>query len=149
MIFNCIDNQSVEFRITNYQYPDTTDREYDGNWLNIYLNVKSKTENWQSIDPSLATWEVQRIIEWLEELSKNKVPKSNNLEFIEPNLCFSLIENFSDKSKRIRITFELESRPKSAIEGCEYFVDFDAEETELKRLCEELSNELKKFPIRK
>lgn len=148
MTFNCIDNQSVEFRITNYQYPDTTDKEWDGNWLNIYLNVKSKLGNWQTIDPSLTTWEVQRIIEWFKELSESRIPESNILEFTEPNLSFSLLENSNVKYKRIRIIFDLESRPKSAIEGNEYFVDFIADETELKRLFNELSSELKKFPTR-
>jgi len=37
MLFKGINNQTVEFRITNYQYPEITDCEYDSNWLLIYL----------------------------------------------------------------------------------------------------------------
>ncbi len=57
------DNQTVELKITNYQYPSSLDRDWDGNWLNIYLKVVSKSGNWQTIDPSLTTWEVQELID--------------------------------------------------------------------------------------
>jgi hypothetical protein len=64
MKFKGIDNQTVEFIITNYQFPDNQDGDWDGNRLNIYLKVDSKVGKWQTIDPSLTTWEVQEIIDW-------------------------------------------------------------------------------------
>jgi hypothetical protein len=63
MIFQGIDKQSVELKITNYQFPENQDGDWDGNCLNIYLKVESKVGKWQTIDPSLTTWEVQEIIE--------------------------------------------------------------------------------------
>ncbi len=68
MIFNGIDNQIVELRITNYQYPDINFGDWDGNWLLIYLNVKSNVGHWQTIDPSLTTWEVKELIDWFADL---------------------------------------------------------------------------------
>lgn len=64
MKFKGINNQTVEFIITNYQFPDNQDGDWDGNRLNIYLKVDRKVGKWQTIDPSLTTWEVQEIIDW-------------------------------------------------------------------------------------
>ena len=68
MTFNGTDGQTVEFRIANYQCPDNNDGDWDGNWLNIFLNVKSKVGHWQTVDPFLTTWDVQQIIDWFKEL---------------------------------------------------------------------------------
>jgi hypothetical protein len=65
MTFQGIDNQTVELRVTNYQFPDISFDQYDSNWLNVYLKVESKLGNWQTIDPALLTWEVEEIIDWL------------------------------------------------------------------------------------
>ena len=109
MVFEGINNQSVELKITNYQFPDKLSGD-DANWLNIYLKVKSKVGNWQTIDPSLQTIEVKEIIQWLNDWAVNKPIKWNPLEFIEPNLSFEMIE-ISSELKTLRIRFKLESRP--------------------------------------
>ena len=142
-------NQTVELKITNYQYPSSLDRDWDGNWLNIYLKVESKSGNWQPIDPSLTTWEVQKLIDWFNDLANNFKPKSTDMEFTEPNLSLYLQNDFNDLNKLIRIKFDLESRPKSASEDKEYYVDFNADNSELKRIANDLTSELKKYPIRK
>ena len=149
MIFKGINNQTVEIRITNYQFPDTDDREWDGNWLNIYLNVKSDLGHWQTIDPALTTWEVQQIIDWLALLSDNQKPNRTGLEFTEPNLSLALLNQATDDVKRIRIKFALEFRPQSAQDNKEYFVDIEVDNEELKRLAFDLKKELAKFPERK
>ena len=147
MIFYGVDNQIVDFRITNYEFPKITNDEYDDNWLLIYLKVKSKLGNWQTIDPSLLTSEVKELIDWFNTLVQNKHPKYVNLSFIEPNLSFELLENVSDNSK-FKIKFNLESKPKSAKEDEEYYVDCIADKQELKRIVEELEKELAKYPPR-
>ena len=149
MIIKGINNQTVELRITNYQYPSSLDRDWDGSWLNIYLKVESKSGNWQTIDPSLTTWEVQGLIDWFNDLSNNSKPKWSDMEFTEPNLSLYLQNDFNDFNKLIRIKFDLESRPKSALDDKEYFVDFEVDNLELKRITNDLSSELKRFPIRK
>ena len=148
MILNGINNQTVEIKITNYQFPNETDCDYDRNWLNIYLKVKSDVGNWQTIDPSLITWEVKEIIDWFNTLSKDLVPKDLELSFIEPNLSFELLENSNGSLKMFRINFNLESRPQSATDDKEYFVDCLADNQELKRIADELKTELDKYPER-
>jgi hypothetical protein len=148
MLIKGINNQSVEIRVTNYQFPETRDREYDGNWLNIYLNVKSQLGNWQCVDHSLLTWELQELIDWLKKLSENKKPKFEQMEFIEPNLSFHLMNSYNDLEKKIKIEFRLESRPKSAKEYQEYFVEFIASDSKLKDIANELKIELSNYPVR-
>lgn len=147
MIFHGINNQIVELKITNYQFPKITNCEYDSNWLLIYLNVKSDCGNWQTVDPSLLVGDVIEIIEWFEKISQNKTPKYECLDFIEPNLAFELIKAGMD-FKTVRIKFDLESRPKSADDKKDYFVDCKMDNSQLQKVIEGLKKELKPYPIR-
>ena len=149
MTFNGIDNQIVEIKITNYQYPGNNEGDWDSNWLNIYLNVISNIGNRQTVDASLTTWEVQVLINWFYMLSNDEKPEYLDLSFTEPNLSFELLDNLNKAQKKFRIKFNLESRPKSATDDKEYFVDCLADSNELKRLAIELETELIKYPERK
>ena len=149
MVIEGINNQSVEIKVSNYQFPETKDRDYDGNWLNICLNVKSNLGNWQTVDASLLTWEIQELIDWLDQLSKNENPKWKEMEFIEPNLSFYLMSSHDDLKKKIKIEFKLESRPRSANEDDEYFVEFLASNADLKNIANGFRDELSKYPARK
>jgi hypothetical protein len=146
MIFYGISGQTVEINIINYQFPDEIDDRYDKNWLNIYLKVKSNFGNWRTIDPSLTTWEVKELIDWFITLSKDMEPEYFKLNFIEPNLSFELLDNSNKSVKMFRINFNLESRPQSAINDKEYFVDCLADNQELNRIVTELKIELNKYP---
>jgi hypothetical protein len=149
MIFVGIDRQTVELKITNYQFPSNKEGDWDGNWLNIYLKVDSKVGKWQTIEPSLTTWEVQEIIDWLDKLSEDKEPEYRLMTFTEPNLSFELLNEPTDIKKLIRINFDLESKPKSATDDKEYFVDILANNDELNEFIKGLKNELSEYPERK
>jgi hypothetical protein len=148
MIFNCTNNQTVEFRIVNYQFPDINDGDWDGNWLLIYLNVKSDLGNWQTTDPSLTTWDIQSLVDWFINLSSDKELEENPIEFLEPNLKFWFIRSESGK-KKVKIKFDLESRPKSADDNTKYYVDAEWTNEELIIIATELKAELEKYPERK
>lgn len=147
MIFKGINNQTVEFRITNYEFPEITNCEYDSNWLLVYLNVKSEYGNWQTTDPSLLVRDLSDIIEWFKKLANNVEPEYDSLVFMEPNLEFELIKNESNL-KTVRIKFDLESRPQNADDEKEYFVDCEMDKSELNRITQELQKELEKYPER-
>jgi len=149
MIFSGIDSQTVELKITNYQFPDNQDGDWDGNWLNIYLKVDSKVGKWQIIDPSLTTWEVQEIIDWFDKLSKDIEPEYRLMTFSEPNLSLELLNESTDTKKLIRIKFDLESKPKSATNNKECFVDISADKDGLIDIAKGLKDELSKYPERK
>ena len=148
MILNGINNQTVEIKISNYQFPSETDDDWDKNWLNIYLKVKSDVGNWQTIDPSLTTWEVNELINWFNTLSKDRLPEYRQLRFTEPNLSFELLDSNRKSLKMFRINFRLELRPQSAKEDKEYFVDCLVDNQELRQISDELKIELDKYPVR-
>lgn len=141
------DGQQVELRILGYQFPIGVHDEWDENWLRIYLNVKSDVGFWQTVDPSLTTWEVHKLIEWFNNLSQNSEVEFTEMIFVEPNLSFKLLEK-SEDIKTIQIRFNAESKPQSAGEDEEYFVNFQFSNQELSTIAMELNNELLKFPVR-
>jgi len=148
MIIKGVDNQEIDFKVTNYQFPNITDDEWDRNWLNIYIKVISKFGNWQTIDPSLTTWEVQQIVEWLDDLANDVTPEWLDQEFTEPNLTLKLLNKVTDPIKIIRMSFDHESKPQSASDYKEVFIDIEADKTELKRMSNDLRIELSKYPTR-
>lgn len=141
------DGQQVEFRILGYQYPTGANDEWDNNWLRIYINVKSDVGFWQTVDPSLTAWEVRELIEWFNNLSQNRDVEFTEMMFVEPNLSFVLLEK-SESLKTIQIRFDAESKPQSADEESEYFVNFRFSNQELATIASDLSKELSKFPVR-
>jgi hypothetical protein len=147
MILKGIDDQSVELKITNYQFPQINDGDWDSNWLLVYLNVNSKFGNWQTIDASLTTWEVKRLINWLDLISNNKIQELEVIEFTEPNLSFAFLRTINSQ-KIIKIIFELESRPISHLDDIEYHVEFHWTNSDLKNYIKLFEEELEKFPER-
>jgi hypothetical protein len=89
------------------------------------------------------------MIEWFKELSENHKLQDKKLEFTEPNLSFELLNDFESVKKEIRIKFESESRPKSAKDEQEYYVDCLETNAELLRISRDLDQELDKYPERK
>ena len=148
MIIKAVNNQIVEIRLLGYQFPHSLDKEWDGNWLNLYFKIESQVGNWQTTDPSLTTWEIQLLIDWLNELADNKQPKFIELGFTEQNLSFKLQNDYTAINKIIRVKFDHGLRPYSAKEEKEYFVDFEADNFTLKMKAGELASELERFPIR-
>lgn len=149
MIFAGIENQIVEFRITNYQFPENTKGDWDSNWLNIYLRVDCKLGKWQVTDPSLTTWEIQEIIEWFDQLANFREPNYKLMSFTEPNLSFELLNKFSDNILHIRMKFDLELRPMSAPDDYEYFMDLSMDRNAIHGIISGLKLELQKYPERK
>jgi hypothetical protein len=90
------DGQEVELKILGYQFPTNFDNDWDANWLRIYLKVKSKVGHWQTVDPSLTTWEVKRLIQWFADLSLDKEIDFTDMAFVEPNLSFQLLDKTKD-----------------------------------------------------
>src|SRR4051794_31710684 len=74
--------------------------------VKTYASVGGR--EWSSGDPSLQTWEVQRLADWLEGIADGNY--EDNLEyFIEPNISFQLLESPGQKV-RLKIVLDCESR---------------------------------------
>lgn len=142
MILKGINNQKVELKITGYQFPDAENDSSDSEWLKIFLDVQSNLGNWQTVDPSLMVSEFKELIQWFKDLSVNKDVEYPDLYFTEPNLGFNFIKG-KDGVKHIKIIFNAESKPKSAKEGQDYFMEFQFSKEELSKVVDELDEELK------
>jgi len=147
MKFTNKDQTSFELNILNYQFPEMETEEYDSNWLMVQIKVRHQKSEWQSVDPSLLTYEAKEIAEWLERIAKKESVKKQ-LGFIEPNLSFELL----DDKKYIRIYFELESRSSwvaSKVAGeKDLWLGIEIENNNFLAEAEDLRKQLSKFPQR-
>jgi hypothetical protein len=90
MLFSSDNGEELEFKVLGYQYPDDHDGDWDDNWLRTYIRVVSQTGSWQSVGPSLTTWELKRAIKWLKGIFDLRHEIEPELTFTEPNLSFRL-----------------------------------------------------------
>lgn len=140
------DGQEVELKILGYEFPTDFNNRWDANWLRIYLNVKSKVGHWQTVDPSLLTEEIKRLIGWFSDVSNDNEVNSE-MNFIEPNVSFQLLDKSKDKNI-VQIKFDFESRPRSADDEKDYVIVFNFSNYELSEIANELTLELERFPYR-
>ncbi|MFL5742796.1 MAG: hypothetical protein ACJ75B_21435 [Flavisolibacter sp.] len=137
------DGQEMELKILGYQFPAHLENEWDANWLRIYLKVRSNVGHWQTVDPSLTTGEVKELIAWFSDLSQGKEVQFSEMRFIEPNLLFQHLDKNKD-GKTIQIRFNSESRPITADDDREYFIDFSFSNQELATIASDLTLELER-----
>ena len=177
MKFECINNQFVEISILGYECPLRKDSDrWEKNWLSVQFNVKDNKKNWNKTDPVITTFELQRLIDWLNTISENKAYKRTlssgqvmefkTIDFTERNLSFELINDFDSNIKQIKIIFRGEIKPINdtgtefskefcfkeeldpIIEEAEYSIELNATNDQLKKYSEELEIELSKYPER-
>ena len=123
MIFNSIDNQTIEFEITNYEFPDKWGEAYDSNWLMVSLKVNSKFGKWDVINPILTTFELEELIDWFYALADNHLEEGALCAFIEPCLGFKVLSNSSREFKHIRIFLSHSCTPRWMLKD-HFFLDF-------------------------
>lgn len=141
------DGQEVELKILGYQFATNFDNDWDANWLRIYLKVKSDVGHWQTVAPSLTTWETKQLIQWFANLSQDKEVEFADLTFVEPELSFQLLDKTKD-TNTVQMNFDLGLRPQSADDDKEYFVVFQFSNHDLATIAKDLTAEYEKFPIR-
>jgi hypothetical protein len=142
------EHSSFQFEIIGYQFPNADDKEYDGNWLMIKINIINDEFKWSKVDPCLFTWEVQEIADWLYSLANNQKLKTHELRFTEPNLGFAYTK-IADEKFRISIYFDAELLPPGWDKSKECFIDFELKKTELHNTGKMFENELKRHPVRR
>ena len=139
---------SLGIQINGYQYPASDDKEYDGNWLNIQLDVDSQIGKWKTVDPCLLTWEVEALIEWLRGAAKGALSNDTFMTFMEPNLSF-MISPASKESVFLKVTFDLESLPKGWDVRKDCYLQGNVRVEDLNKAAIGLEAELSKYPKRK
>ncbi len=136
MIIEGINNQTVEFKIHDFEQDDPS-------WFYIYLKVKSSHGSWEVTDPFWEVYDIPNIIKWFRDWSENKPVESNPLSFLEPNILFEVLKH-DINVKLLRIIFRSECRPQPS-EEFEYFVDCSLTNDQLLKMSIELLEEYRRF----
>ncbi len=95
--------------VVGYQFPALEHEEYDSNWLIIRIDVRHPLGSWSSTDPSLLTYEVAALADWLEGISAGSRPKPDQW-FTEPCLEFHLKSDHNGL-EFLAVNFSHEFRP--------------------------------------
>ena len=146
MKLTAADGTSFSLFATDYQFPNSTEDEYDSNWIYVTVNVAGFDQPWTSNDPSLMTWELKSLANWLTSILP-VANGENEIRFIEPNLRFQLVGRENDRLI-IRTSLALESKPAWWEEDGAFSFDMEIDEQQIKHAVESLRFQLEKFPRR-
>jgi hypothetical protein len=151
LILRSRDLSEFELRIIGYQFPGFSGDMFDDNWPIVVIRAAPADERpWRSTDPSLLTWEVERLSDWLEALASGQAVEDAE-DFVEPNLRFEVADRDQD-TITIRVYFELESRPPwffaDAAGMDDLWIDLRVDTDDLRAAAEDLRRELARFPPR-
>src|SRR5262245_17587543 len=115
------DDVHFELRIAGYQFPDDATSDYDSNWLVVEGSVRHPRGGWLFRDPSLLTYEVARLADWLEAVAAG-AESQPWCGFIEPNLSFEVAGEGA--TRVLRVAFAVEALPPWANFGEHVSVEF-------------------------
>lgn len=146
MIFNGVRNQTIEFKIIDYEIPENQGPSYEANFLYIELDIKSDFGNWQTDGCALSTTDVEKIIDWFYKLARNE-PAISQVSFVEKGISFNLLEE-TDVKKHISIQFHSYCIPQNRDDIKSYSIDLEMNSIELTSLYEGLQKELDLYPSR-
>jgi hypothetical protein len=142
---------SLELRIAGYQFPANTSDYFDANWLYIEAEAAIAGRSWIARDPSLCTFEVKELYEWLRELADHSATR-DSFEAMEPNYRFTALGQTANSKHRIRVLLELEVRPPWTAQNSAYhndcWIDLQCSSEELLAWSADLEVQLSEFPVR-
>ena len=82
--------QSIDIAIAGYQYEAETESEDDANWLNVAVTYRDGAVEHSCVDACLQTSELDSLAESFEEWLAEEGLDTGIVEFMEPNLRFSI-----------------------------------------------------------
>lgn len=150
IIFKNVMNQTIELSTENYQFPESKDTDYDGNWLQINIKIIEDKNVWTGSDPFLLTHDWMDISNWFDSISKYINPKLSELSFIEPNIEFQLINIEKEKDEiqfDIQLSYECIPNFNKGKKILKYRFIYNA--SDCKKISELCKVEYNRFPERK
>ena len=138
------DGTILEIKIKGYQFPDITDDIHDANWLQIQFISTTDGQTWETTKPCMLTWEVEKLIKWLDKISLGK-SVDDKCYFIEPVISFQYYDD-EIEGKKLRIDFS--SREFDEYADRDEWLDFPFENINFERAIESLQSQLENYPKR-
>lgn len=77
----------LHLEVVKYQFKDAKE-ECDRNWLIVKAKLSEGNKVFETMDPFLQTFDLQRMKKWFQSLPN---PTYTELDFIEPNIAFELM----------------------------------------------------------
>lgn len=155
---------SLRLDVVDYQFPELTDQKWDSDWLFLRLRLECGDHVWERIDPSVMTFDLQHLADWLAEAADHSEifaawrheRLTTRMFFTEPNLSFEVLNGHpSGLPISLRVYLAAEYLPPFAElldhvaeEVDEVWIDFGVNEGELRELVQALAESLAEFPIR-
>jgi|GEM_PF-6503782 len=100
MVINDLHGTTFQLKILGYQSPNVPidSNRWDLNWLMIGISIQTPSSRLEFSDPALLTWEVQRLIEWMESIGRGVALESEfwSLEGVI-SFTFTLAQNQVDR----------------------------------------------------
>lgn len=93
-------DSTFQLSILGYQHPDAAGEPYDANWLSIHVVASGPGGAWTGTDPCLLTYEVVRLIAWLESVAAGS-EQAPAISFLEPVLLFRLVRTPQGRVLRV------------------------------------------------
>jgi hypothetical protein len=110
------DGSEFELAVIQDEFPELQDDAKDSRWLTISFRASTPDgETFEETAPCMNVYEAQNLAAWLRALGDGR-PEIGELEFLEPNLRFSVEEGAgTEEEVLIRVGFHLEARPEWAV----------------------------------
>ncbi|MFK7601348.1 hypothetical protein ACI3L1_03955 [Deinococcus sp. SM5_A1] len=156
----------LQIKFDGYQFPELENVRWDSDWLNVRISLALGDFRWEKVDPSLTTFEVQWLIDWMEEVAANaEVFRSwrserltSRIFFTEPNLGFEALSgSYEGAALTFRLYLAAESLPTfqdklsgydSSKDIQEVWLDLPVEASDLQDAAHSLQRQLAEFPVR-
>lgn len=156
----------LSLNLISYQFPELEDQEWDSDWLNVRLHLQYGDRLWERLDPALTTFEVQWLVEWLDEVAAHSAVfgswRHNRLVtrvfFTEPCLGFEVLNGHptgAPMTFRCYLSAEflppfkqLCSHVPLDQEVDEVWLDFGVDKAQLRALTAQWREQLNRFPVR-
>jgi hypothetical protein len=150
MEFNSSNGISFKLKIEGYQYPELLTEYWDSNWLYINIVINHPKGNSTATDPSLTTFEIKQLSNWLEAVY-HRTNKMSSCGFTEPYIEFEIIKNKRNQ-ETLRIYLERKYLPtwgsSKGIGSKSFWIEFPTNEINLLVASKELQLQLENFPQR-
>lgn len=145
MKLNSSNGNSFQLKIVGYEFPDIKDDYDDSNWLMIQIDVTSSKNTWNATFPSLSTFEVEQLVNWLNSTDSIK-DNPQGLGFIEPCLDFQF--STDPDGQQLLNVFCMNEMSPNRQQGNTSKIEFPVSEVNLSQAAKDLRLQLQKFPQR-
>lgn len=130
-------------KILGHEYPNSN-CYYDGNWLLIKVEVKTKDSHWVRESCSLTAFELVKISDWF--MAFTSAGENSKIDFIEGDIsfvknegCLNILLDYGLHPNALNYNFDNDSEQR---------VSFRADSNNLKKCCDFFVNSVKQFPVR-